>query len=75
MARPGENSGLCFGSDTVCSGPRSRRPHTSLGQTYGGGLHVPAEEVQEGETEKVNTEISKQEASRHTACVSLQTLA
>lgn len=70
-----ENSGLCLGNDTMCDGPRSHILHTSLCQTYKGGLHVLAEEVQKGGTEKVNTEISKQVAIRCTACVSLQTLA
>lgn len=78
LGRTWENSGLGLGSDTsdmVCGGPRSRRPHTSLGRTYGGGLHGPAEEAQEGQTEKANTEVSKQAAARQTARVSLQTLA
>lgn len=60
----------------MCNGPRSRILHTLLCQTYKGGLHVLAEEVQKGETkEKVNTEISKQVAVRRTVRVSLQTLA
>lgn len=60
----------------MCNGPRSRILHTLLCQTYKGGLHVLAEEVQKGGTkEKVNTEISKQVAIRRTVRVSLQMLA
>lgn len=46
LGRTWENSGLGLGSDTsdmVCGGPRSRRPHTSLGRTYGGGLQLGSE--------------------------------
>lgn len=61
----------------MCNGPRSRILHTLLCQTYKGGLHVLAEEVQKGGTKKkkVNTEISKQVALRCTTRVSLQMLA
>lgn len=51
-AQTWENSGLCLGNDTVCNGPRSRILHTLLCQTYRGGLHVLAEEVQKGGTKK-----------------------
>lgn len=47
LAQTWENSGLCFGG-TLNNGPHL---HTSLCQTYKGGLHVLAGEVQEGETE------------------------
>lgn len=74
--RPGKTL-ACVEAMTVCNGPRSRILHTLLCQTYKGGLHVLAEEVQKGGTtkKKVNTEISKQVALRRTKCVSLQMLA
>ena len=55
-----ENSGSCSGDGSVYTRPRACKLRALLGQTYKGGWHVLAEEVQEEETKRINTEISKQ---------------
>ena len=64
-----DNSGSCSGDGSVYTRPRACKLRTLLGQTYKGGWHVLAEEVQEEETKRINTEISKQVALRCTVWV------
>ena len=48
-----DNSGSCSGDGSVYTRPRACKLRTLLGQTYKGGWHVLAEEVQEEETKRI----------------------